>query len=315
LHNAAVQFRLQKAVHALSAREPRDLPPCRTLQAVVVLLSCWSGLACASDWTLGGGASIRHDSNVGNAEPYDDIVGDTIVGARLSAAQLFPLGTAYSLTFGGDLAGEVYRHITGLNDASADASMVLKHKWGLGAYAPWATLGLSAGRTSYDDSYRNTWDYHAALAAGRRIERWSFWGEYAFDHRAARAQEEEVPDISGDAFTTTGRTLSAHAEYSLSERIFLTLALSARHGDVVSTTEENDRVYEASRAIAEDPAFGDEYYAYKITGNTYGVTAGVEVALSPHNALRLGFSRFETHADGGNDYIKSIPEITWSFSF
>jgi hypothetical protein len=281
----------------------------------MVLLSCWSGLACASDWTLGAGAGVLHDSNVGNAEPYDDIVGDTIIGAHLSAAQLLPLGTAYSLTVGGEVAGAVYHRITGLNDASADASILLKHKWGLGAYVPWATLGFSAGRTSYDASYRNTWDYHAALAAGQRVERWSFWAEYAFDQHAARAQEDEVPGISGDAFSTTGRTLSAHAGYALTERVFLTLALSARHGEVISTTEENDRVYDASRAVAEDPAFGDEYYAYKITGNTYGASAGVELALGPHNALRLGCSRFETHAYGGNDYVKSLPEITWSYSF
>ncbi|HEX3846920.1 MAG TPA: hypothetical protein VHV81_06025 [Steroidobacteraceae bacterium] len=297
------------------AREVRDPSALRAARACALLLSCWSGLACAGDWTLGAGAGVRRDSNVGNAEPYDDIVSDTIVGAHLSAAQLFPLGTGYSVTIGGNLAGEAYREITGLTNASADASIVLKHKWGLGAYAPWATVGVSAGRTSYDDPYRNTWDYHAALAAGRRFERWSVWGEYALDRRAARDQEQEVPGISGDAFSAIGRTLSAHAEYSLSGRVFLTLSLSARRGDVISTTEENLQVFYASRAIAEDPAFGEDYYAYKITGNTYGAAAGLEFALSPHNALSLGFARFETRAYGGNDYDKSIPEITWSYSF
>ena len=109
--------------------------------------------------------------------------------------------------------------------------------------------------------------------------------------------------------------MSAHAQFSLSQRAFLNLSVSARHGDVISTTEENLQIFYASRAVAEDPAFGSEDYAYKITGNTYGFSVGVDFTPTPHSAIGLVFSRFDTRADGGNDYTKSVPEVTWNYRF
>src|SRR5258707_5190371 len=142
--------------------------------------------AARSDWTLGAAAALRHDNNVGNAESSSDIVGDSMIGARLSIFQLFPLGESYSVTVGGDLNGEAFRRLTGLNNASIDGTFALKRKWGLGAFAPWARAGVSVGRSSYDDSYRNAWNYRATLASGRRgDERWNLWAEYAFDRRGA----------------------------------------------------------------------------------------------------------------------------------
>jgi len=69
------------------------------------------------------------------------------------------------------------------------------------------------------------------------------------------------------------------------------------------------------RALAEDPAFGPEAYAYKLTGTTYGFRVGVNYAPTPHSLLGLGFERLNTHADGGNSYTKSVPEITWDYRF
>ncbi|MGH6683402.1 MAG: hypothetical protein ACRECA_05670, partial [Pseudolabrys sp.] len=178
--------------------------------------------AAHGDWTLGAEAGVRHDDNVGNAQNRSDIIEDSTVDARLSMFQLYPLDNSYSVTVGADLGGEAYRRLTGLNNASLDGLIALKRKWGLGAFAPWARAGLSVGRSSYDDRYRNAWDYRAALAAGRRIdERWNLWAEYAFERRAATPQTEEEPGVSGDAFSRDSHNAAIHVEYSLSERIFL----------------------------------------------------------------------------------------------
>jgi len=269
-----------------------------------------------SDWTLGAAAALRHDNNVGNAQSSSDIVGDSTIDVRLSIFQLFPLGESYSVTVGGDLHGEAFRRLTGLNNASIDGTFALKKKWGLGAFAPWARAGVSVGRSSYDDSYRNAWNYRASFASGRRVdERWNLWAEYAFDRRAASPRMEEVPGVSGDAFSQDSHNVAANLEYSLNENIFLALGLLGRHGDVVSTTGGSAKIYYASRALAEDPAFGPDAYAYKLTGTTYGFRVGVNYAPTPHSLLRLGFERLDTHADGGNSYTKSVPEITWDYRF
>jgi hypothetical protein len=269
-----------------------------------------------SDWTLGADASVRHDNNVGNAQLRSDIVPDSIIGARLSIFQLFPLGDSYSVTLGGDLGGESFHRLTGLNNVSADGVFALKKKWGLGAFAPWARAGVTAARFSYDDSYRNAWDYHATVASGRRLDaRWNLWAEYAFERRAARTQEQEVPGFSGDAYSENSHNLGINLEYSLSERAFLALGLIGRHGDVVSTASPGPKVFYAAQALAEDPAFGPDFYAYKLTGTTYGFRVGLSYAATPHSLLGCEFVRFDTHADGGNNYTKSVPEITWDYRF
>jgi hypothetical protein len=270
--------------------------------------------AARSDWTLGAGGGVKHDDNVGNAQSRSDIVGDSAIDARLSTFQLYPLNEGYSVSVGGDLGGEAYRRLTGLNEVSLDGMVALKKKWGLGAFAPWVRAGLSLGRSSYEDSYRNSWDYRATLASGRRIdERWNLWVDYAFERRAASPQMEEVPGLSGDAFSQSSQNAGAHVEFSLNENTFLAIGVLGRHGDVVSTGAGSARIYNASRALAEDPAFGPEAYAYRLTGTTYGFQLGISYAATAHSVIGCGFKHFDTHADGGNYYVKSVAEITWNY--
>ncbi|HEY1315212.1 MAG TPA: hypothetical protein VGE92_15125 [Steroidobacteraceae bacterium] len=290
---------------------------CHTsLGAIAALLVGAMPYAVRSDWTLATEAALRHDSNVGNSGSASDVVGDSTLSARLSLLDLFPLGESYSLTVGGNLRGELFRTLTGLNSASVEGQLSLKRKWGLGAFAPWARVGLSVGRSSYDDSYRNAWDYRATVATGWRIdERLNFWADYAYDRVAATPQMEEVPGLSADAYSQVSDSLTLSGEYALSERTFVNLGLLGRQGDVVSTTEGNAQILTAARALAEDPAFGPEAYAYRVTGTSYGIRIGIHFSPTPHGLLGCGFERLITHAYGGADYAKSIPEITWDYRF
>jgi hypothetical protein len=273
--------------------------------------------AAHSDWTLGAEAGVRHDNNVGNAQLSPDQVADTTLDARLSIFRLFPLADGYSLTIGGDLGGEAYHKLTGLNDVSLEGVFALKKKWGLGAYAPWARAAATVARVSYDDSYRNAWDYRAILASGRRIdERWNLWAEYSYDSQDAKSLPPEVPGLSGDAYSQSSQNLTATVEFSVTESVFLSLGLLGRHGDVVSTTlEPNSMTYYASRALAADPAFGSYAYAYRLTGTTRGARAGISFSATAHSLFGCTFERLDTRAAGGNEYAKSVAEITWNYSF
>jgi hypothetical protein len=283
--------------------------------AALILLAAMPESA-HSDWTLATEAGVRHDSNVGNSQYYSDIVADTVTAVRVSVFELFPLGEDYTVSVGGDLGGESFNRIDGLSNASLQGVFALRKKWGLGAFAPWARIGASAGRTDYHDGYRNAWIYRATLASGRRIdERWNLWVDYAYERRAANSQEELAPGLSGDAFSQHSHALAVNLDYALSESFILTLRVSGRHGDVESTSEPDSKVYHSAKALAEDPAFGDEYYAYRLAGTTYGYRAGISYSPTAHTLLGFGFSHLETHADGDNRYAKSIPEITWDYRF
>ncbi len=88
--------------------------------ASLMLLGSAPGLAHA-DWILGAGAGVRYDDNVGNAQSRADITGDTSLNARLSAFRLFPLDAGYSVSLGGELGGELYDTLTGLNTRTSRA--------------------------------------------------------------------------------------------------------------------------------------------------------------------------------------------------
>jgi hypothetical protein len=293
----------------------RPLLP-RTIRASLpaFLVFCAISHTARGDWTIAASASLSHDNNVGNAQHYADTEADSSASARLSLLNLLPLGENFSLAAGGDMSGQVYDHLSGLNNASLGASLSLKGKWALGAFAPWSRISIFAGRANYDDGYRDATIYRAAIEAGKRLdERWNLWAKYSFEHRAADPVPSSLYGISSDVFTVAGRSFNAGVQYAAGERITLNFSTLLRHGDVVSTSQEYANIFLNSKAVAPDPTFGADAYAYRLYGTTYGARLGAEFSLSAHNLIGAGFQRLQTHAQGGNNYADSLAEITWNY--
>jgi hypothetical protein len=266
------------------------------------------------DWTIAASASSSHDSNVGNAQHYADIVADSSAEATLSLLNLMPLGESFSLAAGGDASGQIYDHLSGLNNASLDAVLSLKRKWGIGAFAPWSRIGISAGRADYADGYRDATFYSASIEAGKRLdERWNVWGKYSFERRAADPVPTDLYGISSDVFTLAGKSLKSGLQYALNERITLSAGTLLRRGDVVSTGKEYGNIYRSSKAAAPDPTFGPEAYAYRLYGTTYGATLGADFSFGAHCLIGASFQRLNTQAQGGNNYTDSLAEIAWNY--
>lgn len=286
-----------------------------SLTALLILAA--APTAARADWSLAAAAGLNHDDNVGNAQAASDKVADYLGNARLSLYQLIPLSGDFSLAIGGDLAGEAYTQLDGLNNATIEGALSLKKKWGLGAFAPWARAQVSLGRAGYQDGYRDATLYRASLELGKRIdERWNLWAQYSFERRAATPAPQVVPGRSSDVFSQDGNNLAATVEFSLSERISLTAGALWRHGDVISTSLVPwDYLYVASTAIAKDPTFGPDAYAYRLAGTTYGMRLGGEFFVTAHSSIGCGFQRVETRANGDNNYTKSVAEIAWNHRF
>ena len=113
-----------------------------------------------------------------------------------------------------------------------------------------------------------------------------------------------------------GRSFAANGEYSVSEHFSVSLGSLLRHGDVISTTQAPAySVFLNSKAVAADPAFGPDAYAYRLNGTTYGVTVGAGFSPTAHSLIGCAYQRLETHAQGGNNYADSIQELTWNYRF
>jgi hypothetical protein len=283
-----------------------------------LLVFCAVSHTARSDWVVATDATLSHDDNVGDARSHADLVSDFSTSGTVAMLQLIPIGETYSLVAGGDLSGQLYDQLTGLRNASIDGLLSIKKKWGLGAFATWARAGISVGRSDYEDGYRDATVYRASLEMGKRIdERWNLAVEYAFERRAATPGAWEIYGLSSDAFSQTGRNITANAQYSLSDRISLSLGSLLRHGDVVSTTRGAGNYYRLTdlKAAAPDPTFGPGAYAYRLEGTTYGVRLGADYSLTNHSLIGWGFERLETHAQGGNNYTNSVPQLTWNYQF
>ena len=281
-----------------------------------LLLFCAAIHTARSDWILAASAALNHDSNAGNAENSASVVADSRAEANVSLLQQMPFGEGFSLAAGGDLSGEFYDHLSGLNNATVDAILSLKKKWGLGAFAPWSRVGISAGRVDYDDRYRDATLYSASLEAGKRLDdRWNLWAKYAFERRRAAPAESDIYGASSDVFSQRGQSLKLGGQYSLSERLSLSFGSLWRYGDVISTNQPGADIFGNSKAVALDPTFGPDAYAYRLIGRTFGARLGLDYSLTAHSLIGFGFQRLDTHARGGNNYGDSMPELTWIHQF
>lgn len=272
--------------------------------------------AVLAEWLGNTEVVIRHDSNVNNAQSGKDIAGDSALGADISATGFFPLEAGGSLSLSGALQGEAFDTHTGLNNASLGATLALRKKWGLGSYAPWGGASLSSAHLNFTNNTRNGWRNQVAIRGGKRIlERWDVRAEYMVERRTADALPPIRPGISGDVFSQDSRALTLNAEYIWSDSLFLAFGFLLRHGDVVATTRKSQKIFSASNAIAADPVFGPNFYAYRITGTSYGLNAGMNIAVTSRNLLHASLARQVTHGEGGNNYAKNVAILSWSYNF
>ncbi len=282
---------------------------------------CATPLLCISpavwaDWVGNSEVGIRHDSNVNNAQLANDIASDSVLNAGISATGFFPFEAGESLSLSGELKGETFNSHTGLNNVSLGAALGLRKKWALGPYAPWTAMSLSSARLDYTDNIRNGWRHQAAIRGGQRVfERWDLRAEYMVERRTANSFLSDIPGLSGDAFSQSSQAMTLNAEYAWSDSLFLTFGTLLRHGDVVASTRRGRKIFSASKAIADDPVFGQDFYAYRMTGTTYGLNVDMNIAVTPHSLLRASMLRQLTHAAGDNNYAKNVSMLSWNYNF
>src|ERR1700722_4120602 len=114
---SAVRLHVQWKARSGHALERGQVSAANSAASAFFVLVAALPCTARSDWTLLAEASARHDDNVGNAQSYSDVVGDTTIGARLSIFRLFPVAEGYSVTVGGGLGGESFHSLTGLDNA------------------------------------------------------------------------------------------------------------------------------------------------------------------------------------------------------
>jgi hypothetical protein len=261
-------------------------------------------------------AGIVYDDNLTRAQNQADIRADTAATATATGGWYFaPTGSdGVSLVL--DASAEAYARFHGLNSVSVGAGATWRHKFGTGLDVPWASLSLNAAHGAWRDDIRNGNRFDASLEFGKRFGE-SFDASFgvAYDRRTADHDRPVVPGISGAVFDLRGNSVFARAAYDITPVLQLGGRFGVRRGDVVSTTRINLPIFEASDAIAADPAFGSEFFAYRLRGTTYTGTVNLSWALSDRSSLNLTYADANTKTYDDLNYRNRATTLSLAWSF
>lgn len=290
------------------ARWPRAVP------ALAAALACWPGTA-AAEGIFNAEAGIVNDGNLSRALSRSDIVADTALNLSLSAGRRIPLDDRNSITVTADLRAAEFRRFHGMNSFALGGTVSYRRKFGIGPFVPWASASGSLAREAYGQNIRDGQRSIFSLEVGRRLtENLSVSGAGSFDRYDTDRVLPLVPRLSGDVFRINGRNLFARVDYLLNESWAGYAGINLRRGEVVASTRRDPVIFQHSSAVARDPAFGADYVAYKLPGETRSVLAGASWAVNPHASLNFGVTRAVTYAKAGIDYRSTQFNATLVYS-
>jgi hypothetical protein len=260
----------------------------------------------AAEGILDAQGALLGDDNLSRAVADTDIVADTALNLAVSGGVRFALDDGEAVILTGDLRTWQFRQFHGLNSAALGGSASWRRKFGVGPFVPWTSVSASFSREWYEESIRNGLRGNLVLRAGQRMsESLELSGGGGFDrYLADDVVPVQIPGVamSGDAFSVTGSSLFARADYAIDERWLAFAGVTARRGDVTASTRRDPEILSYSTAVTRDPVFGSDYVAYRISATTWTFTAGVSLAMNGHSSLNLAATRAFTYATGDIDY-------------
>jgi hypothetical protein len=283
--------------------------------ALLSTLLCASGQACA-EWFYDVHAGGLYDDNLTRAQKAADVRGDGAATLAAAAGWFQAPSGSDGITLALEANSEAYARFHGLNLISLGGSAAYRHKFGLGREVPWASITVSAAHDDYRGDIRNGDRLEARLELGRRLAD-DFDASFgvATDRRFASNDRPVVPGISGKVFDLRGVSVFTRAAYDITDRLQVGGRVAVRRGDVESTTRQNLDIFLASDAIAADPTFGSDFYAYRLRGTTATVNATLSWALSPGASLNLSYAVARTASYDDLNYLSRIGTILLAFRY
>ena len=275
-----------------------------------------SSTPAAAEWLFDADAGTFYDSNLSQAQSAADVRADAAAMLEGSVASFIALSGDDGLTLSLDGRGEAYHRFHGLNFLSAGISTDYRHKFGVGYAAPWVRLAATASFDGYQQNLRTGSRLTARAELGQRLTTQldaAIGG--MFDRRYAQHDEPVVPAISGKVFDLRGRSAYVRAGYAASDLLQLGARFEVRRGDVVSSTRRNLEIFEAASAIAHDPTFGDDFFAYRLRGTTATATASASWALDARSSLNLVYAAERTRAYDDLDYHGYRVDFSYAYRY
>lgn len=284
------------------------------MRTALALLVAAVPSTAAGQWTIGAEVARTYEDNLPNAQLQSDVTRDHALALRGSLGR-FALLADGDLLLRGEARAARYDNYTGLDRFALGLGAGWRRKIGVGLTAPWVAADAALFAQDYGTAVRDGPLAILSLEIGKRFDpRFDASLGVAYDRREQNDDLPVVPGISGRPFSLQGRSIALRGNLALDASWVVFGAVSARRGDVVSSTRRNFQIFQQSAAIAADPAFGPDYFAYSLTGasSTSG-TIGVSWALGTSASLNASLTGDRTRARGGLDYDGNVYSLSFVY--
>ena len=288
----------------------------RALHLACALLAAMISAPARAEWLLDADAGVLYDSNLNRAYESADIRADGAFTLSAAGGSHFALSGADGLTLTADARSEIYHRFHGLNLLGLGGTALYRHKFGLGYAAPWILLAASASDDNYRDDIRDSDRVELRAEMGKRFTEtfdMAFGGR--LERRYAKNDQPVVPGISGKVFDLRGQSAYARAGYAVSDQLLLGVDLAVRRGDVVATTRQDFQIFVVSDAIAPDPTFGSDFFAYRLRGTTDTARLTASWAFDNRSSLNFAYADERTDATGGIVYRSHSANLVFAWRY
>ena len=280
----------------------------RCLACILALVVCCGKAAAALSSQVDAEVFAGHVSNPDRAQTGKGVAAEDVRGASLSTYATAFIDPNSGIEVQGAANLLAHSAYPGLNEVGLKARAKYRVQPTVGYTLPW--YELSAGLERYQhagSAIRDATDATLGLTMGKRYT----------DRIAAQggvAIRRELPD-HGSVFDKTESQLWAAIDYRYGFDNSLYARLSRSWGDQVFGGQEYTSYYRNVKASADDPAFGEGRYAYRIHACTTLGELGTSLPFPGYGVWDLRATRARSLPYAGISYTTTLLVIAWRGRF
>jgi len=250
-------------------------------------------------------ASGTWQSNVTDAPSGDGILGAFTLGTSADLTWIHSVDFSTMLSYGVASSVDVCTTFDGLDSLSAGPRLTLRHKLGVGPYAPFVSVGLEGDAVGFNDPERSK--LGGAVVAGYG-QRFNDSIQLLVD---ARLGGYDARDI---VFCGNYAGMNAVLNWDVDETWRFKLMAGWRTGDVVSNYTA---IKTSDGWVPIDPGgfanpgawhyvatFHRPFVAWRVSARSWSSGIGVSPAVGAHSSLLLQFVSYVTY--GYDRYVNNV---------
>lgn len=274
------------------------------LPAVLCALLLAGVAAAHAEWIVDAEGGFVYEDNLTRAAREVDRRSGIAFAPTLSVGHYFQLTDAMSLLATADFKASLYPEFERLSNLSSTVTLGVRHKLGLGAFAPWLRVFATGGALDYGDNVRDSTVVDIGVQAGKRLsERVDLQGGYTY----------ESLDAHNGVFDQDAHTVSLKGSVGLTAAAQLALGYAVRWGDLIIHKAPAPGAPPAPHSRLVD-TFGTTLVAARIDATTHLFSAAVSYALTPHAALSAGYE-YQISFGPRFSYPNNLVRASFGYSF